>query len=395
MDTPSKQDAASTAREHEPDATDWTDQLYMMRALDLAWRAAGRTDPNPLVGAVVVANGDIIGEGYHHRCGDAHAEVEALGLAGERARGGTMYVSLEQCKHHGRTPPCTDRIIAAGVSRVVFPALDLDPKVLGRGATALRDSGVRVDVGCLAASAVATNLGYYRHRLGVGPTVTLKMAVTIDGKIASAPGRRDNVTGDEARLYVQRLRAVCDGIVVGLRTVQIDDPQLDCRMIDCGTPPVPVVFDTRLHLSDNNRWSGQNRLFVVVCGADADAGRKSALESRGARLLECKTDGYGRVDVNDALRRLSEAGLQRLLVEGGAEIFSSFVNAGAWDAMYLFHSPKVFGSSGVSVFAGNRSVKPEAIALDAVRLDGDFMHRYLNRRTYEEIEVRLEFGAGE
>jgi diaminohydroxyphosphoribosylaminopyrimidine deaminase/5-amino-6-(5-phosphoribosylamino)uracil reductase len=370
----------------------------MMRALELAWRAAGRTDPNPLVGAVVVANGDIIGEGFHHRCGEAHAEVEALGEAGEadeRARGGTMYVSLEPCAHHGRTPPCTDRIIAAGVSRVVIPALDPDPKVLGRGVSVLRDSGVRVDVGCLAASAIATNLGYYRQRLGMDSTVTLKMAVTIDGKIASAPGRRDNVTGDEARLYVHRLRAVCDGVVVGLRTVQVDDPQLDCRTIDCGALPVPVVFDSRLQLSESNRWSGQNRPFVVVCGADADAGRKSALESRGGRVLECRTDGHGRVDVDDALRRLSEAGLQRLLVEGGAEIFSSFVNAGAWDAMYLFHSPKVFGSGGVSVFAGTRSVKPEAIALDSVRLDGDFMHRYLNRRSYEEIVARLEFGAGE
>jgi diaminohydroxyphosphoribosylaminopyrimidine deaminase/5-amino-6-(5-phosphoribosylamino)uracil reductase len=342
------------------------------------------------VGAVVVKDGEIEGEGYHRRCGEAHAEVVALEQAGTRSGGATLYVTLEPCSHHGRTPPCIDRIIASGIRRVVIPTLDPDDKVAGSGVESLRNARIHVDVGCRDAAAVATNIGYYKHRLGLGSTVVLKLAITLDGKIASAPGHRDDVTGGKAHRFAHRLRAASDGVVVGLGTVLADEPFLDCRLIECGEPPLPVVFDGKLRLPPGNRWSSQGRPFVVVGGGDADAERKAALEARGGRVVQCQSDGKGRVDVVDAVGRLSEVGLARLLVEGGAELFTSFIRAGNWDSMYLFHSLKVFGEGGVSAVAGLGALAPDVLAVDSIRLGGDFLHRYLNRGVFEKITARLQ-----
>jgi diaminohydroxyphosphoribosylaminopyrimidine deaminase/5-amino-6-(5-phosphoribosylamino)uracil reductase len=360
---PSRNDTSSASTGNERSTIDSVDGLYMEKALRLSWQAVGQTDPNPLVGAVIVKDGAVVGEGYHHRCGEAHAEVVALEQAGLRARGATLYVTLEPCSHHGRTPPCTDRIVEGGIRRVVIPTLDPDDKVLGNGVDQLAGAGIRVDVGCKETAAIATNLGYYKQRMGLGSTVILKLATTLDGMIASAPGRRDDVT---------------------------DDPLLDCRLVDCGTPPVPVVFDGSLDLPQSNRWSRQQKPFVVVAGRGADEYRKACLEARGGRVIQCASDGRERVDVIEAVEGLAAAGLGRLLVEGGAELFTSFVRAGAWDAMYLFHSLKAFGEGGVSAVAGIESLTPDAVAVDSIRLDGDFLHRYLNRETYDQIRSRLQ-----
>jgi diaminohydroxyphosphoribosylaminopyrimidine deaminase/5-amino-6-(5-phosphoribosylamino)uracil reductase len=271
----------------------------------------------------------------------------------------------------------------------VIPALDPDDRVLGRGAAVLRAAGIRVDVGCREAAAVATNLGYYKQRLGLGPTVVLKMAVTLDGKIASKPGRRDQVTSETSLRYSHRLRAESDGIVVGLGTVLTDDPLLDCRLADCEATPVPVVLDGELGTPRDNRWSAQGKPFFVVGGKEAPADKKAALEASGARVLSCTSQGEGKVVVAEAVECLAKAGLERLLVEGGATVFTSFVRADLWDAMYLFHSPKAFGGSGVSALSGDEPVGLDVVAVDAVRLDHDFLHRYLNRRTYNEIAARL------
>jgi diaminohydroxyphosphoribosylaminopyrimidine deaminase/5-amino-6-(5-phosphoribosylamino)uracil reductase len=387
---PSRNDTSSASTGNERSTIDSVDGLYMEKALRLSWQAVGQTDPNPLVGAVIVKDGAVVGEGYHHRCGEAHAEVVALEQAGLRARGATLYVTLEPCSHHGRTPPCTDRIVEGGIRRVVIPTLDPDDKVLGNGVDQLAGAGIRVDVGCKETAAIATNLGYYKQRMGLGSTVILKLATTLDGMIASAPGRRDDVTGERARRFAHRLRAASDGIVVGLGTVRADDPLLDCRLVDCGTPPVPVVFDGSLDLPQSNRWSRQQKPFVVVAGRGADEYRKACLEARGGRVIQCASDGRERVDVIEAVEGLAAAGLGRLLVEGGAELFTSFVRAGAWDAMYLFHSLKAFGEGGVSAVAGIESLTPDAVAVDSIRLDGDFLHRYLNRETYDQIRSRLQ-----
>jgi diaminohydroxyphosphoribosylaminopyrimidine deaminase/5-amino-6-(5-phosphoribosylamino)uracil reductase len=382
--TPATGDSSATS-------FDWVDDAFMARALELAWRAAGRTTPNPLVGGVIVKDGTVVGEGYHLRCGDAHAEVTALRQAGERARGATMYVSLEPCAHHGRTPPCVERLIESGISRVVIPALDPDDKVHGRGVAALRAGGVRVDVGCAETAAIATNVGYYKQRLGMGPTVILKMALTIDGRIAAAPGQRDRITGEAANRYVHRLRSNSDGIVVGVDTVRTDDPVLDCRLADRGVPPVPIVLDGDFQLSADNRWARENRPYVVV-GSDSGAYGNVVTadhQSGGGRVLRCKSDGDGRVDVAQAVRELSDAGLSRLLVEGGARVFTSFLRAGLWDAMFLFHSPKAFGKRGVAVYADHSPLEPDAVPVDAVRLEHDFLHRYLNGQTRDQIVSRL------
>jgi diaminohydroxyphosphoribosylaminopyrimidine deaminase/5-amino-6-(5-phosphoribosylamino)uracil reductase len=361
----------------------------MSLALELAWRAAGQTHPNPLVGAVVVNNGGVVGEGYHHRCGESHAEVVALDRAGEGTRGGTLYVSLEPCVHHGRTPPCIDRIIGSGVRRVVIPAIDPDERMSGRGVARLRNAGIQVDVGCQETAAITTNLGYYKNQLALGPTVVLKMAVTLDGKIASKPGNRSQVTGETSLRYGHRLRANSDGIVVGLGTVRADDPRLDCRLVGCGAMPAPVVLDGALGMPCDNRWAEQGRPYFVVGGESASTERKAALESSGARVLDCVQETEEKVDVAHALESLSSAGLRRLLVEGGATVFTSFIRAGLWDALYLFHSPKAFGRGGVSAFSGGTAVDLDVVAVDAVRLDVDFLHRYLNRGTHEQITARL------
>ncbi|MGD8414985.1 MAG: bifunctional diaminohydroxyphosphoribosylaminopyrimidine deaminase/5-amino-6-(5-phosphoribosylamino)uracil reductase RibD [Candidatus Latescibacterota bacterium] len=366
---------------------DWVDEAFMTRALELAWQAAGRTNPNPVVGAVVVRDGSVVGEGYHHRCGDAHAEVEALTQAADRARDATMYVTLEPCAHHGRTPPCAERLVDTGVKRVVIPALDPDHNVRGRGVSALRAAGIRVDIGCCETAAIATNVGYYKHRLGLGPTVILKMALTMDGRIAAGPGRRDKITGDAAHRYVHRLRSNSDGIVVGLDTVRTDDPVLDCRLADCGVQPLPVVLDGDFQLPADNRWARENRPYIVVGSETGAYGDVVAAEHRagGGQVLRCAADGSGRVDVDDAVGKLSEIGLNRLLVEGGAHVFTSFIRAGRWDAMFLFHSPKAFGKRGIPVYASDEGLTPDTVPVDAVRLEHDFLHRYLNKHTREEI----------
>jgi diaminohydroxyphosphoribosylaminopyrimidine deaminase/5-amino-6-(5-phosphoribosylamino)uracil reductase len=305
-----------------------------------------------------------------------------------------MYVSLEPCAHYGRTPPCVERLIASGIRRVVIPALDPDENVHGRGVATLRAAGIRVDVGCAETAGIATNVGYYKQRLGLGPTVILKMALTMDGRIAAGPGRRDKITGDAAHLYVHRLRSNSDGIVVGVDTVRTDDPILDCRLVDCGVSPVPVVLDGDFQLPADNRWAREKRPYVVI-GSDTGAyGDVVSADhnSSGGRVLRCASDGEGRVDVAQAIRELSDSGLKRLLVEGGASVFTSFFSAGLWDAMFLFHSPKVFGKHGVPVYAGSGGLTPDAVPVDAARLDDDFLHRYLNKHTRDEIRSRLSRG---
>jgi diaminohydroxyphosphoribosylaminopyrimidine deaminase/5-amino-6-(5-phosphoribosylamino)uracil reductase len=372
----------------------WIDTACMNRAIDLAWHAAGLTNPNPMVGAVVVNGGEAVGEGFHHRCGEAHAEVVALDRAGGKAEGSTLYVSLEPCVHHGRTPPCVDRIIAEGVRRVVIPTADPDSNVCGAGVQKLRAAGIVVDTGCLDLAAITTNLSYYKNRLGMGSTVILKMASTMDGKIASAPGKRDRITGEESMRYVHRMRANSCGIVVGIGTVRTDDPVLDCRKTECGEQPVPVVLDGGASLDPVNRWSGQGRRFVVAVLDSVGDKKRAAIEDAGGLALACNPGGDGRVDPEDLVGRLFENGIARLLVEGGAAVFESFLNSGAWDAMYLFQGPRVFGNGGVGIVPG-RGVAIEAEAVDALRLGNDILSRYINRTVAAEIRSRLKEVSGE
>jgi diaminohydroxyphosphoribosylaminopyrimidine deaminase/5-amino-6-(5-phosphoribosylamino)uracil reductase len=366
----------------------------MAEARSLARLGAGRTWTNPMVGAVVVSGGEIAGAAYHHRLGEAHAESLALAAAGERARGATLYVSLEPCAHEGRTPPCIEAIVAAGIARVVIPAPDPDERVCGRGAAWLRSQGLIVDVGCHAASAILDNHGYYHDRLAIARTVTLKMATSRDEMVARAHGRRDTVTGEAAQADVHRLRAVHDAVVIGAATARIDRPRLDCRLLPNGVDrePVIVVFDTTASLADDTSWPARGREFVVVAGAHVEAARVRAIESRGGRVLRCALDG-GRVSVPDALERLAGIGLSRVLVEGGPQLFASFVAAENWDAMWHYQSSGEFGRGGVPMMgAGTREAlcASRSTVVDETALSGaDACRRYVRTHSWRQLMAQL------
>ena len=366
------------------------DREAMNRARDLARLGAGRTGPNPIVGAVVMRGEDEVGAGYHRRHGDAHAEVVALDQAGEAARGATLYVTLEPCAHHGRTPPCVDRIVESGVARVVCPAIDPDPRVRGRGIQALLAAGIRVDVGCLADAAMLDTIGFYRDRLAFATTVSLKMAVSADGMVAGSPGRRDDVTGPAARADVHALRAVHDAIVVGIETVLVDRPRLDCRLLAGGVDrePTPVVLDTHARTPLDNEWVLAGREFVVVCAPEADAVRVAALKKAGARVLYARATERG-LDVGDVVRALEETGLRRILVEGGPRVFASFVDAGTWDVAWLYRSERALGPAGVPLLGSASDALPGRV-VDEREIAGDRRLGLVNEASWVRTAAALE-----
>jgi diaminohydroxyphosphoribosylaminopyrimidine deaminase/5-amino-6-(5-phosphoribosylamino)uracil reductase len=323
-----------------------------------------------------------------------HAEVVALDQAGDAARGATLYVSLEPCAHHGRTPPCVDRIIQSGVSRVVCPAIDPDGRVRGRGIAALRAAGIRVDVGCLSDAAILDTLAFYRDRLELGGTVSLKMAISEDGMVARARGRRDDVTSEAARADAHALRAVHDAVVVGIETVLVDQPRLDCRLLADAVDrePVPVVLDTHARMPVDNVWARTGREYVVVCSHDADATRVAALQRAGAHVVRANASAGG-VDVGDVLRALSRAGLRRVLVEGGPRVFWSFVDAGAWDAAWCYRSASTFGPGGVGLFRAPAERFPGRL-VDETTMGNDRRLGYVNEASWSRLAAALEQARG-
>lgn len=367
---------------------DSVDDYFIDRAIDLAWMGAGKTQPNPLVGAVVVKDGRVLGSGYHPRYGEDHAETIALESAGAAARGSTLYVTLEPCTHHGNTPPCVDHVIRSGVSRVVMCTGDPDERVNGRGVRALRERGVRVDIGRRGERAMLLNMAYFKAKLGLGPAVALKIAVTLDGKIASAPGRRDEITGRESRVMAHRLRAVHDGVMVGIDTVLTDSPRLDCRLLDGVRNPVPIVMDSDLRFPASHPWL-EGRSPVIVTTAEPPVEKERALARRGARIVRCRGE-KGSIDIGHAVAALDEAGVSSLLVEGGGKVFSSFADAGAWDGMFVFVSAAIFGPEGVG--AADRAI-PRAplgpVLAGVSRLDEDVLLGFISAKTRRMLRERL------
>ena len=364
------------------------DGCFLDRALDLAWLGAGSTHPNPLVGAVVVKDGRVLGAGYHKRFGEAHAEVLALDRAGRGAEGSTLYVTLEPCSHHGNTPPCVEHIVKCGVKRVVIPILDPDERVNGSGVQYLRDNGIAVDVGVGQERALLLNMKYLKKKLDLGPSVTLKMAVTLDGRIASRPGARDDMTGVEARRMVHRLRAVHDAVAIGVNTFDIDSPKLDCRLVDDVESPVPVVFDSRLSFPVGHPWLS-GRAPVIVAGRDAPVEKEKELTVSGGRVVRCSLDESG-VDIAGAIASVFGLGLESVLVEGGAKVFASFVRAGLWDGLYMFVSPSFFGAGGVAVSSESfdkNHLNAELAGMAAV--SGDVVLSFINKNTRRSMLERL------
>jgi diaminohydroxyphosphoribosylaminopyrimidine deaminase/5-amino-6-(5-phosphoribosylamino)uracil reductase len=320
------------------------DGAWMRRALALAERGWGQTAPNPMVGAVVVRDGAIVGEGWHTRYGEAHAEVEALRSAGERARGATVYVTLEPCNHHGRTPPCTDALLAAGVTRVVAATADDSPVARG-GAERLREGGVEVVLGAEEAAARELNAPFFHALSSDRPFVRLKLALSLDGALADHTRRPGWLTGHEARTEVHRLRAGSDAIAVGIGTAIADDPSLTVRgFTPPRVPPLRVVFDTsaRLPLSSKLVRSAREVPVLVVCWAP-DPAHAVALEHAGVELLHAAT-------VADALRALRARGVRSLLVEGGAALGASMIQEAVLDRLVIFRAPLVLGSGALPAF---------------------------------------------
>jgi diaminohydroxyphosphoribosylaminopyrimidine deaminase/5-amino-6-(5-phosphoribosylamino)uracil reductase len=327
------------------------DQRFMALALALGRRGQGRTWPNPAVGAVIVKDGVIVGRGWTQPGGRPHAEVEALHRAGEAARGATLYVTLEPCSHFGKSPPCADAVIAAGIARVVSAIEDPNPEVAGQGHARLRAAGIVVDVGLSAQEAARDHAGHFRRVRDKRPHVVLKLAVSSDDKIAAAGRRTVAISGDAARSRVHLLRAQSDAILVGIGTVLADDPLLTCRLPGMeAQSPVRVVLDRALRIPGSSRLVHSARevpLWVMTSNlAEAPAAMK--LGAAGAQVIRvAATSTPPGLDLQAVLHALAQKGITRLLVEGGSRVASSFVAAGLVDEMWLLRGPSSIGADGV------------------------------------------------
>ncbi len=326
-----------------------TDERFMRRALALAGRGRGATRPNPMVGAVVVRGGRVAGEGWHRAAGLPHAEIGALGQAGGRARGATLYVTLEPCAHTGRTPPCVDAIIAAGITRCVVALRDPHVIVDGRGLRRLRRAGINVQTGVLEPEARRLLAGYLRVHERGRPLVTWKIATTLDGRVADRRGRSQWITGSAARAEVHRLRAQSDAIVIGSGTARADDPRLTVRgRARRAPPPLRVVCDSRLELPRTLRLFRPPlaRGTVVACRRDAPAARVAELERRGIQVWRLPASRGG-VSPRAVAKRLAQAGCLDVLLESGPRLGTAWLRAGVVDRLAWFVAPKLLGAPGL------------------------------------------------
>lgn len=340
----------------------------MKTALSLARRGAGRTSPNPMVGSVLVKRGKIVGKGYHRAVGKPHAEIEALSLAGKRARGSTLYVTLEPCCHEGRTPPCTDALIEAGVREVVVAMDDPNPMVAGKGLEILQGAGIKITRGVLEEKARELNEAYVKYITTGLPFVVLKAGMSLDGKIGTCSGESRWITGEASRGYVHRLRAVSDAIMVGIETVLKDDPLLTARPDkEKGRDPVRVIVDSKLRVPLSARIFNplSDTQVVVATTGSAEAKKVRGLEAiKGVRVLALDGPG-GRVDLSRLMKSLGEMSITSLLVEGGAEVNASLLEGGLVDKVMFFLSPMIIGGKASPGVVGGRG----AVTLsDAIRL---------------------------
>lgn len=366
-----------------------TDRDFMLRAIELAERGRGFTNPNPVVGAVVVKDGRIIGEGYHEKYGQLHAERNALASLTEPARGATIYVTLEPCCHYGKTPPCTEAIIEHGLAKVVIGSRDSNPKVAGKGARILRDHGIDVTEDFMMEECDRLNPVFFHYITTGLPYVVCKYAMTADGKIATREGLSKWITGEKAREHVHRLRHNLSSIMVGIETVLKDDPMLNTRLAGL-TSPVRVICDSRLRLpleSNICRTAGELETIDVCAFTREDEdylSRKSNLENRGVEVINLPGDD-GKVDLRKLMRVLGERKLDSVLLEGGGALNESAFRAGIVNEVLVYVAPKIFGGSdspgpvrGVGV-----STPQDAYALklkDIRRFDEDIMLDYLVRK---------------
>lgn len=328
---------------------DELDKRYMRLALRLALRGAGRTSPNPMVGAVLVRAGRILATGYHRQAGADHAEIAALKRAGARARGATLYLNLEPCDHQGKTRPCTLALIESGVGRVVAGMIDPNPLVSGRGIRRLKRAGIRVDLGVLEEECRRLNEAFVKHATRRVPFVILKLAASLDGKIGTSVGDSRWITEPTSRTYVHRMRDRVDAVLVGVGTVVRDDPRLTCRLRG-GRDPWRVVLDPRLRIPLTSRLlrgRGVEKT-IVATGPKPPKKKVKAVESRGAQVWEFSKTARG-IPFGPLMKKLGEMGMLSVMIEGGADTAGRALKEGVVDKLLLFYAPKIIGGGGIEM----------------------------------------------
>jgi diaminohydroxyphosphoribosylaminopyrimidine deaminase/5-amino-6-(5-phosphoribosylamino)uracil reductase len=364
----------------EAAATD-RDTHHLLRAIELAGRARGQTSPNPIVGAVIVKDGRVIGEGITQAPGEGHAEVMAIEEAAGNTAGATMYVSLEPCCHHGRTPPCTDAIVAAGIARVVIASDDPTPKASGRGPGILRDEGVRVDIvdGHVAEAARMLNQPFRKHARTGRPLVVFKSAMTLDGKVATHTGDSQWISGEASRARAHRWRAESDAVAVGIGTALVDDPRLTARVEGVARQPRHVVFDSEARLPlDSQLVQGVGEVpLIVVCSRAAARTSVEGLQSAGVDVIVATGENEA-ARVAHALDELGSREIQSLLLEGGPHLAGAFLEAGEIDEARMFVAPLLIGGAkartaveGIGV--GDIASGSRALAIETERIEDDVL----------------------
>lgn len=367
-----------------------SDNHYMRIALALAAKALGRTSPNPMVGAVIVKNGSIVGQGYHHKAGTPHAEIHALREAGSAAEGAILYVTLEPCAHYGRTPPCADAIIKAGIKRVVMATRDPNPLVAGRGNDALRQAGIATTIGVMEQDANRLNEVFNKFITTAKPFVVLKCAMSLDGKIATRTGHSQWITGPEARLFGHRLRDRYDAIMVGMGTVSADNPLLTARLPGGdGQNPLRIILDSHGRIPLESKVITDKSAPTLVAVTTQAAARKiAALEAAGVTVLVTEPH-KGRVDLASLMDELGKRQVTSILIEGGASVAAAAVEEKLVDKVHFFLAPMIIGGCAAPGPVGGRGI---AQLQEAVRLHGILTER-LGHDLHIEAYVSKENGS--
>lgn len=335
------------------------DTLFMQEALKLAEKGRGSTNPNPMVGSLVVRNGEIVGKGYHQKAGKPHAEIEALQDAGEKSRGATLYVTLEPCCHYGRTPPCVGRIIQAGIRKVIIAMEDPNPKIAGKGIQELRAAGIEVRVGVLEKEAQQLNEIFIKYITTGLPFVLCKMAMSLDGKIATVSGESKYITNAESRQWVHRMRSELDAVMVGIGTVLADDPLLTARVKDYpGRNPHRIIIDSTLRIPWKARVLDKDPVVktLIFTLESASGEKRKFLEAMGVLVFSAKENDQGKVLLRSVLEQLGRMEISSLLIEGGAEINASAFREGLVDKVVCFIAPKIIGGRQAPTPVGGEGI---------------------------------------
>ncbi len=358
---------------------------YMGLALDEARKALGRTSPNPAVGAIVVKEGAIVGRGYHEKAGTPHAEVNALADAGSSAEGATLYVTLEPCNHTGRTPPCTQAILHAGIAKVIIGMSDPNILVAGGGADYLQAQGVEVRSGILEQQCRELNLPFIKHSTSGLPWVIMKAGLSLDGKITFSQGKGAPLTGTESHRYVHQLRNRIDAILIGIETARIDNPSLTTRLegVDDVKDPLRIILDSRLRLPVNARMLTQETSAAtwILCGEHASFENEAMLVHAGAKVFRLPVDVNGQIDLPAMLQFLGKKQVTSVLVEGGAQVHGAFYRQALFDELLLFYAPFIIGDQGTPLIKGysllNRCEAPRLFDISSQMFGDDVLFRAL------------------